>query len=180
METIKLGIYFLALISLVIYTKGEECDITHVCNYFANCTFYLNPSDSCAGEKYLYLSFDFSYLSSFFEDSEKKNIAYFTFTKFTGELNFGFVEKEWDNIESTSEIENINWKPINSGDKFSDYCFKIKREDDKMNTLLFRIPRKGINLETFICENIQSSQSCINNEENEEDDDDGDDGNDIN
>ena len=121
---------------------------------------YVNPS-----EKYIYFSFDFKYHNS--AVSQSKNKAYFSIDSDfelmppdKEKITFGFSEKNWNEIKSNKDIENIDWKKIEY--KFKErqydnrnYYYEVERKNDEMKTMLIRVPINGKNEGYITIENIQ-------------------------
>ena len=117
-------------------------------------------------EKYLYFSFDFDFHSTSVPNNP--NLAYFllsTEIDFPNEkssqekISFGFSLKNWDDINSLEEINNIRWEKLKLLYKekpYSDinYYYKIRRTNKKMKTLIIRIPRNGYKEGSITIENI--------------------------
>ena len=160
--------FTLLLLSLcLIISKSDTFpDINFIISYklngtaaFANFEF-VNP-----GEKYIYFSFDFKYHSSAVPLS--KNKAYFSIDSDfelmppdKEKITIGFSEKNWNEIKSNKDIENIDWKKIEY--KFKErqydnrnYYYEVERKNDEMKTMLIRVPINGKNEGYITIENIK-------------------------
>ena len=113
----------------------------------------LESSSENENEKYLYFSFDFEFHSA--SINKNKSIAYFLinsdldFDKSSKEkINYGFLQKNWTDINSYNDLKDIEWKNLALLYKekmYSDmnYYFQVKGNNKKMNTLILRIPKNG-------------------------------------
>ena len=127
---------------------------------------YVSLESIDQNEKYIYFTFDFKYHHSAVK--KYNNLAKFYLNSDFAlkglkkeKMQYGFVEKKWDEIKTDNDIKNIKWKTIKfvhheeKSEKNFDYYFKIKRRKGSMNTLLLRIPVNGraegsINIENIL------------------------------
>ena len=115
-------------------------------------------------EKYLYFSFDFCFHSVSIK--KNKNIAYFLINsdldldKSSKEkINYGFLQKNWTDINSYNDLKDVEWKNLDLLYKekiYSDmnYYYQVTRNNEKMNTLILRIPKNGKKEGLISIENI--------------------------
>ena len=117
-------------------------------------------------EKYLYFSFDFDFHSNNVKNSP--NEAYFLISSDFNlldsksgkeKITYGFLEKEWTQINNGDDIKNIKWKNIKLLYKekpYSDinYYYKIRRKDSNLKTMVLRIPTNGHAEGSITVENI--------------------------
>ena len=160
--------FILLLLSLCLITSKSDTfpNINLIISYKLNGTAafasleYVNP-----GEKYIYFSFDFKYHNSVV--SQMKNKAYFSIDSDfelmppdKEKITFGFSEKNWNDIKSNKDIENINWEKIKYKYKEKqygnrNYYYEINRKNEKTNTMLMRVPINGRNEGYITIENLK-------------------------
>ena len=134
-------VYILIILSIFYSFNAQSSGIIFIIDATLNGTGSIANLGSIEGD-YIYFSYDFGYHAN--NVQEKKDIAYFEVDTENNllnnnSINYGFVEKNWTDIQNSSEIENIDWVPMNSTNKY----YKFVRTNEKMNTLLLRINKNG-------------------------------------
>ena len=134
-------VYILIILSIFYSFNAQSSGIIFIIDATLNGTGSIANLGSIEGDC-IYFSYDFGYHAN--NVQEKKDIAYFEVDTENNllnnnSINYGFVEKNWTDIQNSSEIENIDWVPMNSTNKY----YKFVRTNEKMNTLLLRINKNG-------------------------------------
>ena len=177
----KINIYIYIFIIILYFNfinSKPLSEIHHIISATLNGTSAFAALESIQpNEKYIYFTFDFKFHHS--AVATYKNLAKFLISsdfELKGhkkeKMKYGFVEKNWDEIKTEDDIQNIKWKTIKILHKekpYNDinYYVKIKRRKEKMNTLILRIPLNGRNEGSINIENILEFPDFDQNELNE-------------
>ena len=152
-ELTLLNIIYILVILMSIFKSDIVPDLHFIISGTLNGTAaFVSLESSPENEKHLYFSFDFDFHSA--SINKNKNIAYFLinsdldFDKSKEKINYGFLQKNWTDINSYNDLKDVEWKNLDLLYKekiYSDmnYYFQVTRNNEKMNTLILKIPKNG-------------------------------------